>query len=124
MTESKRPYKTELDIQMETLLVLAAGGGIRRARLRDGLGVAYTEKEDAGLLTISRLMTRSAPGDDEVDRILASFKAVAFASGRPVLLFKKIIREVVVVQGGVRYHVVRLSVYFGEQGRLFDEFGN
>jgi hypothetical protein len=114
----KLTHETERQRQLQQLLDGAAGE-IRRAKL-DGLGLAYAGNVYGGLLTLSRSIHAKAPSGAEVSRLLREFKEAAEAAGRPVLALKEIERGRVVLENG-RYHVIRYSVYFGEQGRLFDE---
>lgn len=116
--EEKPAHETARQIQLQQLLDGAAGE-IRRAKL-DGLGLAYAGNAYSGLLTLSRPIYAKAPSEAEVSRLLREFKEAAEAAGRPVLAFKEIERGRVVLENG-RYHVIRYSVYFGEQGRLFVE---
>lgn len=114
----KLNHETERQAQLRQLLD-GASDEIRRARVA-GLGLAFAGNQYSGLLTISRPLAEKEPSEAEIDRLLRWFREAAEAAGRPVLAFKEIERGRVVLENG-RYHVVRYSVYFGEQGRLFDE---
>ena len=120
MTEPEPTYTTPTDTAVATLLEQWNTGEIKRTRLPARLGLAFASSDDGGLLTISRSTEFNEPSGDEVRRVLESFRRAADGVGRHVLLFKEISREIVELEVG-RYHVVRFSVYFGEQGRLFLE---
>ena len=116
-------YKTDLSNKMEGLLREAARGEIRRVKVAGRLGVAFAAGEgDRGLLTVSRSVLLKPPSESEIRRVLTAFREAGERLARPVLMFRELSREEV-GWGDGRYHVVRFSVYFGEQGRLFCKRG-
>ncbi len=117
--ESKPVYQTRVSEQMGALLNGIVSGEIRRTRV-GALGLAFAGVNEQGLLTISRPFTQKPPTDKQIKWVQGAFRETAVLLQRPVLLFKELSRETVRL-GKVRYHVVRFSVYFGEQRGLFDE---
>ncbi len=120
----KAIYKTALTHRIEKLL--KNDGVIRKTRLQRGLALAYAGDEEGGLLTISRPATSTGsgqtsdkpPSDKEIKIVVRDFKVAATAVFQPVLKFRELSRETV-QQGQGQHHVIRLSVAFGQQGRLF-----
>lgn len=114
--EPKSIYKTALTQRIEKLL--KNDGAIRKTRLQRGLALAYAGNNESGLLTISRAVSSQPPSKKEIEIVKRDFKVAATAVSQPVLKFRELSRERIQVGRG-QHHVIRLSVAFGQQGRLF-----
>ena len=118
--EPKPKYITK---EIRELMTLFEGerGEIRRLKLDRDLGLAFTVGDAYGLLTVSRPVVKGDIDGNEIVSLQADLRVAAQECNRSIYRFKKIADEQVCYVGGRVFNVMRFSVFFGEQLRLFDD---
>lgn len=100
------------------LLQSSGNGEIARLSWWSGLGLAYVGNGKRAGITVSRPENQQAPTQQELERLERELKQVGRELNKPILSIRELNRDVLETKNG-RFHVVRLIIYFGEQGRLF-----